>query len=89
MRGIVQTSRFKKDLKRVLKRGYAQKKLLEIVEILATGKSLPHRTVPHMLVGEYCGVMECHIAPDWLLLYEVTDTAVYLYRTGTHADLFD
>ncbi len=88
MRTISQTSRFKKDLKRVLKRGSDHKKLAHIVHALVNGISLPRNTSQHMLHGEYVGIMECHILPDWLLLYEVTDTIVYLYRTGSHADLF-
>ncbi len=59
------------------------------MELLVKGIPLPSRARPHMLVGEYRGVMECHITPDWLLLYEVTDIEVYLYRTGTHNDLFE
>ena len=88
MREITQTSRFKKDLKRALKRGNDHKKLAHIVHSLVNDVSLPRNVVPHMLHGEYAGIMECHILPDWLLLYEVTDTTVYLYRTGSHADLF-
>lgn len=89
MRKITQTSRFKKDLKRVLRRSNDHKKLVHIVRALVEDVALPHNTFPHMLHGEYAGIMECHISPDWLLLYEVTDTTVSLYRTGSHADLFE
>jgi len=86
---IVESSRFKKDIKRANKRGLKIAKLVKIVELLAQGKCLPERARPHLLSGEFKGVMECHISPDWLLMYEVTSTEVRLYRTGTHADLFE
>ncbi len=66
-----------------------QEKIIRIVRALVVGTPLPPNAVPHVLVGEFRGVTECHIAPDWLLLYEVTQTAVHLYRTGSHSDLFE
>lgn len=86
---ISESTRFKKDVKRACRRGYDISKLIEIVSLLSEEKDLPERTRPHMLVGEFKGILECHITPDWLLMYEVTKTKVYLYRTGTHADLFE
>lgn len=84
------TSKFQKDLKRVQKRGYDLSLLTEIVNKLAEGKSLPEKNRDHPLLGSYKGCRECHIAPDWLLIYEVDgdDLFLYLTRTGTHSDLF-
>lgn len=83
-------SSFKKDYKRVIKRGYNIKLLEEIIEILAQGKSLPEKNKDHNLNGNYEGCRECHITPDWLLIYEANDKDLILYltRTGTHSDLF-
>jgi mRNA interferase YafQ len=89
MRDIVETSRFQKDLKRQKKRGSDLEKLADIVEILAATGALPRQFKPHPLTGEWKGVWDCHIEPDWLLLYDVSDTEVTLFRTGTHSDLFD
>jgi len=89
MRIVTESSRFKKDLKRVLKRGVDREKLIYVVDHLVKGVPLSKYCVPHLLQGEFRGVTECHITSDWLLLYEVTNDCVYLYRTGSHADLFD
>ena len=89
MRTVVQTSRFKKDLKRMSKRALKKEKLVRTVQALVEGTPLPQNACPHILSGEFIGITECHISPDWLLLYEVTQTTVYLYRTGSHADLFE
>lgn len=59
-----------------------------MVELLAETGTLPPAYYPHRLRGEWKGVWECHIEPDWLLIYDVTDKEVLLIRTGTHADLF-
>ena len=60
-----------------------------IVEKLAMDIGLDQSNRPHKLVGNYVGKWECHIEPDWLLIYEILDDVVILYRTGTHTDLFD
>ena len=60
-----------------------------IVEKLASGIELEARNKPHKLIGNYINKWECHIESDWLLIYEVTDELVILYRTGTHSDLFE
>lgn len=64
--------------------------LKEVINILADGESLPQKNRDHLLSGDYSGCRECHIAPDWLLIYEISDSELYLYltRTGTHSDLF-
>lgn len=87
---IVFTPTFKKDYKLVKKRGYDLKLLQEIVTLLSEGKSLPEKNKDHALVGEYKGCRECHIKPDWLLIYQIFDDELILYltRTGTHSDLF-
>lgn len=89
MRKITVTSRFRKDIKRQKKRGCDLEKLADVVEVLAENGELPKKFKPHQLQGEWSGVWDCHVAPDWLLLYEVTDTEVVLFRTGTHTDLFE
>ena len=80
---------FKKDLKRIKRRGWDRSKLDAIVTMLRTSEPLPINARPHKLTGEWLGFWECHIAPDWLLIYDVSDTTILLAGTGTHADLFE
>jgi mRNA interferase YafQ len=82
---IKKTSRFKKDFKRIKKRGYDLKLLQEIVDKLANGELLEEKYHDHQLIGNFAGLRECHIEPDWLLVYEVDNATLYLYltRTGT------
>ena len=82
--------KFQKDLKRIQKRGYDISLLTEVLKILASGESLPPKNKDHNLGGNYKGCRECHITPDWLLIYEISngDLFLYLSRTGTHSDLF-
>jgi mRNA interferase YafQ len=89
MRATRQTSQFKKDVKRMQKRGKDFRELKNIIEKLAGGQKLDPKHRDHLLVGEYKGSRECHIAPDWLLIYELGESEVVLIRTGTHADLFE
>ena len=81
---------FKKDYKRVKKHGYDIRLLEKTIALLAEGKALPAEYRDHALVGDYSGCRECHIAPDWLLVYEIVEDELLLYltRTGTHSDLF-
>jgi mRNA interferase YafQ len=88
MKTIFVTNAFKKDAAALAKRGYDRAKLDAIVHLLATDNPLPARCRPHKLQGDWYGLWECHIGPDWLLIYEFTETTLTLYRTGTHADLF-
>ena len=90
MLDIVVSNRFKKDLKLAMKRGYNMALLETVVECLASGQMLEKRYQDHLLTGEYGGFRECHITPDWLLVYQVRDTELVLFlsRTGTHSDLF-
>jgi mRNA interferase YafQ len=87
---IVPSSRFRRDLKNAIRRGYDVNLLKEAVDTLAAGRQLPPEKHDHPLRGEYAGCRECHITPDWLLIYEVNSTELILYltRTGTHSDLF-
>ena len=80
----------KKDYKRVVKRGYDTKLMEEIIQKLARGEQLPEKNKDHSLSGDYIGCRECHITPDWLLIYEINkgELVLYLTRTGTHSDLF-
>jgi mRNA interferase YafQ len=75
-------------VKRVLKRGKDLERLLGIVQMLADEKPLPAMHRDHPLKGEYSGKRDCHIEPDWILIYAVEDEELILYRTGSHADLF-
>ena len=84
------TKKFQKDLKRVQRRGYDLSLLTEILKKLANGESLPEKNRDHLLTGNFSGCRECHITPDWLLVYKIYEEELLLYltRTGTHSDLF-
>ena len=84
------TSRFQKDLKRIARRGYNTELLTAVIKKLANGEHLAQKHRDHALTGDYAGCRECHITPDWLLIYEISDDTLLLYltRTGTHSDLF-
>lgn len=84
------TSKFKQDLKTAKKRGYDLTLLQDVIEILASGEPLPEKYRDHNLLGKYKDCRECHITPDWLLIYEVSESQLILYltRTGSHSDLF-
>jgi len=84
------TTKFQRDLKRAEKRGYNISLLTNVIKLLAAGKTLPQKYKDHDLSGDYIGCRECHITPDWLLVYEIDDNMLILYltRTGTHSDLF-
>lgn len=83
------TSRFLKDLKLAKKRGYDIDKLEAIVDLLQAQTPLPPKNKDHTLTGEWNHHRECHLQPDWLLIYRVEAAFLILERTGTHADLFD
>ncbi|MCL1831578.1 MAG: type II toxin-antitoxin system YafQ family toxin [Oscillospiraceae bacterium] len=84
------TSKFKRDLKTVQKRGYNLDLLTDVIKKLASGEVLEEHYCDHALKGDYTGCRECHITPDWLLIYKIGEETLYLYltRTGTHSDLF-
>ena len=84
------TAKFQKDLKRAKRRGYDMELLTAIIKKLAQGEALPPTHRDHQLAGEYAGCRECHVTPDWLLVYEIVEEELILIltRTGTHSDLF-
>lgn len=87
---LVTTSQFRKDYKRVKKRGYDMSLLETVIDTLLAEKSLAQRYRDHSLTGNYSGFRECHILPDWLLIYAVDKGHLLLTasRTGSHSDLF-
>lgn len=90
MRRIEYGNTFKKDYKRMMKRGASAAKLNAVLELLMNDQSLPARNHPHLLSGEWKGFWECHVEPDWLLIYDLDNPEVLsLHRTGTHSDLFE
>lgn len=84
------TNQFKKDLKLAKKQGKDLDKLFEVINILANEEKLDTKFKDHDLSGNYKGTRECHIEPDWLLIYEIDNNALILmlYRLGTHSELF-
>jgi len=89
MRTITRTSKFRKDVKRLQKRGKRFDEFQRVIRKLAGEESLEPKYRDHPLLGEYKRTRECHIEPDWLLIYEATESELLLIRTGTHADLFE
>ncbi len=79
---------FKKDYKTCKKRGYDMNLLQNVIDILAVPDQLPAKNKDHDLKGDFIGKRECHILPDWLLIYRIEGKTLMLYRTGTHSDLF-
>ena len=88
---IVMTGAFRRDLRRCVRRGLPREELETVVSALAARKPLDAKYRDHALSGEYAACRECHIRPDWLLIYRVGEEELILVltRTGTHADLFD
>ncbi len=86
---IVVSALFRKQLKRCRKRGWDLDRLAEVVSMLQRGERLPERYRDHALVGSRSGLRDCHIQPDWVLIYEVReeDVVLLLLETGSHSDL--
>lgn len=82
------STKFKKDFKTCAKRRYKMARLQQVIDILRIPAALPPKNSDHNLTGNYAGYRECHIEPDWLLVYRQQGEELFLYRTGTHADLF-
>lgn len=84
------TTQFKKDYKQAIKRGLKIQMLDDVITALALGEALPEKNRDHALSGNWIGHRECHILPDWLLIYRIEDDVLILTltRTGTHSDLF-
>jgi mRNA interferase YafQ len=85
---IRSTKKFDKDLRTSFKRGKSPTKLKAIISLLAKQQELPAKNKDHNLKGNYIGTRECHIEPDWLLIYRVSNELLILERIGTHSDLF-
>jgi len=87
-RKLIWTKRFSKDVKRAQKRNRDLESLQNVIQMLQSADTLPQKYKTHPLKGNYSGFMECHLEPDWLLIWKEHRDAVYLTRTGTHSDLF-
>ena len=88
MRTFSRTSQFKKDVKLACRRGCELDKLKVVLELLIEGEHLPPQYKDHPLRGDYAGSRDCHIEPDWILIYTLEGNHVRFERTGTHGDLF-
>jgi len=88
MRAVVHKSQFKKDYKKLRSSGKDLGKLAQIIGHLQAGEALPERNRDHALIGDYAGYRECHVSPDWLLVYQETPEELILVRTGSHSELF-
>lgn len=88
MKVIFQTSQFKRDFKRIKKRGKDLDKLKEVVSAIAKSEAMEERHRDHALSGKWSGSRDCHIEPDWILIYRVDGESLFLERTGSHSDLF-
>ena len=88
MRNIFQTSQFKKDFKRIKSRGKDLEKLKSLVKVILAGEPMEERHHDHPLSGKWTGSRDCHVEPDWVLIYRIDGDCLYLERTGSHSDLF-
>jgi mRNA interferase YafQ len=88
MKGVSQTKQFLRDVKRMRKRGKDLRKLQKVVKALAEGAPLPPILKDHPLVGPWQSARDCHIEPDWILIYTTDRDTLHLERTGSHSDLF-
>ena len=85
---LVRKSRFKKDYKKLKSSGKDLNKLRVVIELLVQGNDLPPKNRDHFLIGKYKDFRECHIEPDWLMIYKLTPAELILVRTGSHSELF-
>lgn len=86
---LLTSTAFKRDYKKMQKRNYDMSLLNDVIETLLSGNRLPEKNKDHALTGDWAGHRECHIQPDWLLVYKIfeNDIVLTLLRTGTHSDL--
>ncbi len=89
MRSIRRDAQFKRDVRRMKKRGTNMEKLKNTVNLLVAGEKLPQRMRDHTLKGTLKDCRECHLESDWLLIYRIEGSELCLVRTGSHADLFE
>ena len=82
------TTRFKRDYKKAVKQGKDLAKLDSVMEYLVEEKTLPANLSDHALSGDYKGYRECHVSPDWLLMYNIEKDEIWFVRTGSHSELF-
>ena len=82
---VAQTKQFKKDVKRMRKRGKDLKKVKAVIDLLVAEEPLPPKNRDHKLGGNWIGRRDCHIEPDWILIYKLTEDEPLLERTGTHS----
>lgn len=85
---VKETSQFKKDIKKISKQGLNLKELAKVVAMLREENELPHSYKDHYLIGNYKDCRECHIRPNWLLVYQQKNDILTLIRTGSHSELF-
>ncbi len=88
MLNVRYSTRFKRDFKLCVKRHWNMELLQQVIDTLKIPDTLPQKNLDHSLSGDYSGHRECHVAPDWLLIYRQDEEELLLYRTGTHADLY-
>lgn len=88
MRNLIRETQFGRDVKLAQKRGLDMSRLREAILLLAAGATLPAQYRDHPLGGDWKHHRDCHLAPDWLLIYKLDGKNLYLVRTGTHSDLF-
>ena len=89
MRNITTTAQFEKSLKNAKNRGYDLSKMRAVILLLGQGDLEDRQYLDHSSKGKYVGLRECHVSPDWLLIYHSTAEEVTLIKTGTQADLFN
>ena len=88
MKRLIQTTQFSRDIKRMRKRGKDLRKLQEVVRLLAVGTPLAPKHRDHPLIGPWVPSRDCHVEPDWILIYTADGDSLRLERTGTHSNLF-
>ena len=88
MRAVRYSGQFKKDAKLMAKRGHEMKKLRTVIEQLVNEEELEARYKDHPLQGKFAGARDCHLTPDWILIYAIVHNELRLIRTGTHSDVF-
>lgn len=84
----ITTNQFERDIRLIKKRGKDLNKVFKIMQLLLNQEKLPSKNRDHVLTGNYANRRECHVEPDWLLIYKLESDAIIFERTGTHSDLF-